>query len=231
MNTSLEQTMDGPLETSGAMTLEQANGKAVTAAAAWAVSCYVGAQLISNVASLKIGLVAGYAVDMGTFLYPVTFTLRDVVHKVVGRAGARSVIWAAAVLNLFMALYFMWITGVPGDPNWGLDSQFSAVLTPVWRLVTASIAAQLISELLDTEAYHWFVTRVTRRFHWMRVLFSNSLSIPVDNVVFAVGAFGFSLPWAVVGQIFLFNLVIKFAVTLFSLPVIYLVRERRPDQA
>lgn len=231
MSTAAERTMNGPMESPGPLAREQADAKAMTSAAAWAVSCYVGAQLISNVASLKIGLVAGYAVDMGTFLYPVTFTLRDVVHKVVGRSGARSVIWAAAVLNLFMALYFMWITGVPGDPSWGLDEQFSAVLTPVWRLVTASIAAQLVSELLDTEAYHWFVTRVTRRFHWLRVLFSNSLSIPVDNIVFAVGAFGFTLPWSVVGEIFLFNLVVKFAVTLLSLPFIYFVRERRPDQA
>ena len=46
----------------------------------------------------------------------------------------------------------------------------------------------------------------------------------------AVGAFGplpglenspLSLPWAVVWQIFVFNLVVKFVVTLVSLPLIY----------
>ncbi|MCM0755158.1 queuosine precursor transporter [Desulfovibrio aminophilus] len=195
--------------------------------AVWVISTYAGAQLISNVASLKIGLVAGYAVDMGTFLYPITFTLRDLVHKVLGRSGARAVILAAGALNLFMALYLMWITAVPGDPQWGLNEQFSAVLTPVWRLVAASILAQVVSELTDTEVYHWFVVRVTRRFHWLRVLLSNSVSIPVDNVIFAVGAFGFTLPWSVVGEIFLFNLVIKYGVTLVSLPFIYFVRERR----
>lgn len=195
--------------------------------AVWVISAYAGAQLISNVASLKIGLVAGFAVDMGTFLYPITFTLRDLVHKVLGRSGARAVILAAGALNLFMALYLMWITGVPGDPQWGLDEQFCAVLTPVWRLVAASILAQVVSELTDTEVYHWFVRRVTRRFHWLRVLLSNSVSIPVDNVIFAVGAFGFTLPWTVVGEIFLFNLVVKYGVTLVSLPFIYFVRERR----
>lgn len=198
---------------------------AFTAAAVWAVSLYAGAQLISNVASLKIGLVAGYAVDMGTFLYPITFTLRDLVHKVLGRGGARAVIFSAGALNLFMAGYLMWITGVPGDPDWGLNEQFSAVLTPVWRLVGASILAQIVSELADTEVYHWFVKRITHRFHWLRVLVSNSVSVPVDNVIFAVGAFGFTLPWSVVGQIFLFNLVIKYAVTLASMPFIYFVRE------
>ena len=42
-----------------------------------AVGAYVGAQVIADIASLKIGVVADRAVDMGTFIYPITFTLRD----------------------------------------------------------------------------------------------------------------------------------------------------------
>ncbi len=208
-------------------TADDAPAKALGAAAIWVSSIYVGCQLISNVASLKIGIVAGLAVDMGTFLYPVTFTLRDLVHKTVGRKGARAVILAAGILNLFMALYLMWSAAVPGDPEWGLNEQFRAVLNPVWRLVVASIAAQVISEFVDTEVYHWFVTRVTRRHQWLRVLTSNSISVPVDNVIFAIGAFGFALPWPVVMEIFVFNLIVKYAVTLTSLPFIYMVKEKQ----
>ena len=40
-----------------------------------------GAQVIADVTSLKIGNVTGRAVDMGTFVYPITFTLRDVVFE------------------------------------------------------------------------------------------------------------------------------------------------------
>ena len=92
--------------------------------------------------------------------------------------------------------------------------------------------AEVVSELLDTEAYHWWVTRVTRRFQWLRVLFSNSISVPVDNLIFAVGAFGGILPWNVVWQIFGLNLLVKYGVTLISLPLIYLVPDRNesPDQ-
>ena len=42
------------------------------------------------------------------------------------------------------------------------------------------------------------------------MLVSNSVSIPIDNLIFAVGAFGGVLPWDVVWQIFLFNLIIKY---------------------
>ena len=190
------------------------------------VSAYVGAQMLADIASLKIGVIAGFAVDMGTFIYPITFTLRDVAHKTLGRRNTQVLIITAAVINLFMAGYLMWAASVASDPDWGLGAEFAAILAPVWRIVLASIAAEVVSELLDTEVYHWFVTRITRRYQWLRVLVSNSVSIPVDNLIFAVGAFGWLLPWPVVWQIFLFNLIVKYAVTLISLPLIYVAPDR-----
>jgi uncharacterized integral membrane protein (TIGR00697 family) len=194
---------------------------AVPAAAVTVIAAYTAAQMLADVASLKIGVVAGLAVDMGTFVYPVTFTLRDVVHKLLGRGNARLLVVLAAAINLVMVLYLLWAASVPSDASWGLGREFSAVFAPVWRIVVASIAAEVASELADTEVYHWFVTRITRRHQWARVLVSNSVSVPVDNLVFAVGAFAGSLPWRVVGEIFLFNLVLKYAITLVSLPLIY----------
>ena len=190
------------------------------------IAAYIAAQMLSDIASLKIGLVAGLAVDMGTFIYPVTFTLRDVVHKVLGKNRARTVIIFAGVINLFMAVYLMWAASVPSDPAWGLGAEFSAILAPVWRIVAASILAEVVSELVDTEIYHLFVTRITTRYQWARVLVSNSISVPIDNVIFAVGAFAITLPWAVVFEIFVFNLIVKFTVTVLSLPLIYIVPDR-----
>lgn len=187
------------------------------------VSAYIAAQMLSDIASLKIGLVFGLAVDMGTFIYPITFTLRDLVHKLLGKQNAQTLVITAGAVNLLMAGYLWWVARVPGDPNWGLSAEFSAILGPVWRIVLASIAAEVISELVDTEIYHWFITRVTIRYQWLRVLTSNSVSVPLDSLIFSVLAFGWTLPWAVVTQIFLFNLVIKYAMTLLSLPMIYLI--------
>lgn len=195
-------------------------------AAVLVIAAYIGAQMLSDIASLKIGIVFGLAVDMGTFIYPITFTLRDLAHKQLGKRNAQTLVVAAAVINLFMAGYLWWVASVTSDPSWGLGDEFAAILAPVWRIVLASIAAEVVSELLDTEIYHWFVTRVTTRYQWLRVLTSNAISIPVDNFIFSVGAFGWTLPWAVVGQIFLFNLLLKYAMTLISLPMIYLVPTR-----
>lgn len=194
------------------------------------VATYIAAQMLADVASLKIGVVAGLAVDMGTFIYPVTFTLRDLVHKMLGKRAAQTLIVTAAAINLLMALYLLFCARVPADPSWGLGREFSAILAPVWRIVLASIVAEVVSELADTEVYHQVATRLPRH-QWLRVLASNSVSVPLDNLIFTVGAFGWNLTWTTVWQIFAINLAVKFAVTAISIPWIYLVREGRSSGA
>lgn len=199
-------------------------------AAVIVVAAYIAAQMLADVASTKIGLLGTLAVDMGTFVYPITFTLRDVVHKVLGRHNARLLIVTAGAINLLMAAYLVWAAGFPSDPGWGLGAEFSAILGPIWRISLASIVAEVVSELVDTEVYHLFVTRVTRKYQWARVLTSNSVSVPVDNALFAVGAFGWALPWVVVWEIFVVNLLVKYTVTLVSLPLIYVVPDQDPAE-
>jgi hypothetical protein len=113
---------------------------------------------------------------------------------------------------------------LPADPTWPLQAAFAGVLSPVWRIVIASIVAEVVSELLDTEVYHLWVTRVTRRYQWVRVLLSNSFSVPLDSLVFCWMAFGGVLPNAVVWSIFWANVLVKGATTLVGLPAIYLVK-------
>jgi uncharacterized integral membrane protein (TIGR00697 family) len=190
------------------------------------IALYIAAQLLSDIASLKITLIAGFSMDAGTFIYPLTFTIRDLVHKRLGKQVARTVIVIAAGVNLCMALFFQFTAWLPQDPSWGLGKEFAAVLGPVWRIVIASIVAEVISELIDTEIYHLWQNRITEKYQWMRVLSSNAVSIPVDSLIFCWGAFGFSLPHDVVWSIFFANVIVKSAVTLVSLPSIYMVKEK-----
>src|SRR3990170_2908759 len=202
----------------------------VPAIAVIVVATYIAAQMLADIASVKIGVLARLAVDMGTFVYPITFTLRDVVHKVLGRHNARVLIVSAGVINVIMAAYLVWTAGFPSDPGWGLGAEFSAVFGLVWRIVLASIAAEVVAELMDTEIYHLVVTRITRRYQWLRVLISNSISVPVDNLIFSIGAFGGVLPWESVWGIFIVNLLVKYGVTLVSMPLIYIVPDKRIDE-
>ncbi len=95
-------------------------------AALLTVAAYVAAQILADIGSLKIALFAGFSIDGGTFVYPLTFTLRDLVHKQLGRRAARTLIIATAVINLLMAGYFAFLSQLSPDPSWALQQAFSA---------------------------------------------------------------------------------------------------------
>jgi uncharacterized integral membrane protein (TIGR00697 family) len=193
---------------------------------------YVAAQMMSDIASLKIITVFGRGVDAGTLVYPLTFTIRDLVHKVAGKQVARALIFTAAAINIAMAGLFWVVAEWPGHPSAGDQLAFGEVLAPVWRIVLASIVAEVVSEMIDTEAYERWVDHFGAKFQWGRVLSSNAIAIPIDSVLFVLIAFVGDLPRALIWEIFGLNVVFKGVVTLISLPWIYLVHpEQRPRDA
>lgn len=186
---------------------------------------YVAAQMMADVASLRIIEIGGQAVDAGTLIYPFTFTLRDMVHKIAGKTAARTLIFLAAGINVFMAGFFWLVARFPPDPITGPQLEFGSVLSPVWGIVAASIIAEIASELIDTEAYQRWVRRFGDELQWGRVLFSNAIAIPVDSAVFVGLATLFGVfPPQVAWSIFWVNVVFKALVTVISIPWIYWVR-------
>ncbi len=185
---------------------------------------YVAAQLLADIASLRIVDLFGYAVDGGTLIYPFTFTLRDLVHKIGGVRAARTVIFLAAGINVGMAGFFWLVATLPADQVTGAQLEFGLVLAPVWRIVFASIVAEVMAELLDTEVYRRWVDRFGERHQWGRVLTSNAAAVPLDSAVFVSIAFIGVLAGPVIWEIFLVNVVLKLAVSVLSIPWIYWVR-------
>lgn len=187
---------------------------------------YVAAQMLADVASLRVVMFAGMSMDAGTLVYPLTFTLRDMVHKVAGVKATRVLILAAAGINVVMAGLFWLVSVMKPDMSVGLQAEFGMVLAPVWRITLASIVAEVVAEMIDTEAYRIWVEKVTKRYQWLRVLISNAVSIPIDSLIFVWIAFGGVLPKEVIWSIFVSNVIVKGVTTLISLPGIYLVKER-----
>jgi hypothetical protein len=94
------------------------------------------------------------------------------------------------------------------------------VLGATPRIVGASLTAYLVASLLDAELFAWWRARVGG-YRWVRVLVSNAASTAVDSLVFVTLAFAGVLPVLplVVGQY-----LVKMAVTMLSLPLIYAIR-------
>jgi uncharacterized integral membrane protein (TIGR00697 family) len=130
------------------------------------------------------------------------------------------VILTAFLANLLLAAYVQLAVMLPPAAFYSGQEAFSRVLGSTPRIVFASLTAYLISSLIDAEIFSFWRARV-QRLKWTRVLVSNAISTWVDSVIFITLAFYGTMPiWILIkGQY-----VIKMAITLLSLPLIYLVK-------
>lgn len=187
------------------------------------VSVYVASSLVANIMSIRAVSILGWAVDAGTLTYPLTFTIRDMIHKVGGKRAARTAIVTTAGLNVAMALALWAAAVLPADMTVGPQREFGEVLVTTWRIVLASVLAQMVAEFADTEIYQRFVDRFGHRIQFGRVLASNAVSVPLDSVLFCVVAFGGVFPRSVIIEIIVANIVIKGISSVATAPLIYLV--------
>ena len=190
------------------------------------VGLYVACELIANTTAGKpVALPGGITVPAAVFIYALTFTLIDLVNDRLGKQGARYVVYAAFLANLLLAAYIQFAIWLPPAPFYGEKAQaaFAGVLGSTWRIVTASLIAYLVSTLIDVQVFAWWRERIGR-YRWARVLVSNAVSTLIDSAVFITIAFLGVMPVLplIAGQY-----LVKMAVTLVSIPLIYAVRMRR----
>lgn len=204
----------------------------------WAVTALVGGyifcQMLADVAATKIIQLGAVTIPAGTFVFTITFTLRDMLHKRLGKEWTRAAIFMAGALNVVMALYMRWMASFAAPEYFALAAEWGEIFAIVPSIVIASIVAEVVSELIDTEVYHAIQHRFTGKMQFARVLISNAVSLPIDSVIFAFGAFallplifgGNTMPSSVIWSMVWGQIIWKGAVTLVSLPGIYLVQDR-----
>ena len=199
------------------------------------IGTYVMAQAIADIGATKLIEIGGAVMPGGTFIFALTFTLRDMIHKRLGREWARIAIFTAAALNVLLAVYMLILSRLPSPDFFALGDSWNAIFAIVPAITIGSIVAELASELTDTEAYHFWKTRFPAAPQWSRVLVSNAVSLPIDSIVFTLLAFVLlppvfgaeAMPFgAAVTRIASGQILYKTAVTVLSLPLIYTVEDK-----
>jgi len=187
------------------------------------ISLYVACELIANVTASKPIALGRIVVPSAVFIYTLTFTLIDLINETLGRKRARQVIYGTFAANVLLALYLQLAIFLPSASFYANQEAFASVLGATPRIVAASLAAYLVSSLIDTHVFAWWKQRVGRA-RWLRVLVSNSVSTAIDSVLFITIAFYGVMPLIalVEGQY-----LVKMTVTVISLPLIYLVKSRK----
>jgi len=192
------------------------------------VAGYITIQLIADITVAKFTEVFGVTIAAGSLLYAVTFTWRDFMHKRLGRGWARAAIFAAAFMNIGMAMWFQITIWLPQAGFYTDESQaaYAAVLGLVPRVVIASIITEVCAELIDTEVYHWAQPRFKGKWQGMRVILSNGVSAPLDGILFAVLAFAGTVSVDALISIIVGSVILKLVIGYLVMPVTYLIPDK-----
>ena len=190
---------------------------------------YLFFSLAGNIAATKVTYFGGLVMDAG-FIYSLTFTWRDLIHKQLGEKAAVTTIWLSAAVNLLAALYFQLVVLLPAQTDWangGGQTAWEFLFSLQMRIVLASILTALIAELIDTKVYQLWTRGGREKWpHWPRVFASNSVSIPVDSLLFPIIAFAGVVGAQGLQQMVWTNIIVKGLVTALVFWTIYLVPEK-----
>jgi len=192
---------------------------------------YLAFQIFSDILALKQIEVGWLTLSPVFFIYPLTFTFRDMMHKVMGKQVSRIVIVTALVLNFVMlGLFRIYVSTAPAEGSAAVQGAVETVFGSVWRIVLASITAEFISEMVDTEVYQRWVNKFGEKHQWGRVLFSNMIAGPIDIIAFKVVAFAGIWPTAMLFSNLRTEFLFRFVLAAVSIPFIYLVPTPKQQQ-
>lgn len=190
---------------------------------------YVAAQMVADISNLRDLTLFGFAVSGFSIAYPLTFTLRDMAHKLAGPHVARTLIIAAAVIYLVVQAFFAIIAGMPPQMSEAERISLGELLTPEWRFLLAAVLASVISQLVDTEIYTRWLQRFGQEKQWGRVLVSNAISIPLDRILFLVLALAGTVSTDGLLEAFIGTTIVRLVFGIITIPGIYLVEEHSED--
>lgn len=199
------------------------NGQRMMRSAVLLSAVFVAATMAANIMSLRMIAPLSIVMDAGALLYPVTFVVRDLLHRRCGLSAANHAVTISVFCNVCMFALFWLASALPADLTTGTQEAFGQVLLPGALIVLGSVVAQFISERLDGRIFQR-IWRDGEGSHIKAALVSNVISIPVDSAIMCGIAFGFTVPLGSVVAATLANIAIKYVVMAISL-VVYAAAE------
>lgn len=191
-----------------------------------------------------MGEVLSLNLSAGVLIWPVVFIMTDIINEYYGQKGVRFLSYLTAALIAFAFIVFIgaislapadfFVTSKTGSGIPDMEKAYESVLGQGGNIIIGSIAAFLLSQLVDVITFHRIKQVTGEKRIWLRATGSTLVSQFIDSFVvlfiaFYVGSrlnasegdfiWSFKL-FVAVGVV---NYTYKFIVAILMTPVIYLV--------
>jgi uncharacterized integral membrane protein (TIGR00697 family) len=124
-----------------------------------------------------------FTVSVGILPYPLTFLVTDILSEVYGKRRANQVVLVGFVASALVIGVVHLALAFPALSFGASDAAFVEIFGKTWRLVTASMIAYLVAQLVDVQMFHYW-KKLTRGKHlWLRNNASTIGSQLLDTIV------------------------------------------------
>ena len=174
------------------------------------------------------------ALTAGIVTYPITFLVTDITSEIFGKKKANLLVlygFFCSVLSLLIITIVIrlvpseaWLSGSPYNSLEEMNKAFNAVFSLPGILISASMTAYLVAQLIDIKIFH-IIKRITNsRYLWLRnnisTMFSQLIDTIIVNSIFL--GFGMKLDTEIIIQIIICNYIIKIIFAMIDTPLVYL---------
>ena len=155
------------------------------------VMLYLTAVLASVVTGYKMVKIGSFVSNGGLFIYPLTFTVADIVAEIYGYSCARKMIWSSIICDYIFAFSISAIVRLPSPENWHYDRAYHEVLGHTLRFVFAGTLSVLISSFINIYVISKWKVLLKGRYFWLRSLGSTAVGeIALNSIGLLIGFAG-----------------------------------------
>ncbi len=135
--------------------------------------------------------------SVAIFVFPIIFTINDMITEVYGRQRTRSVIRAGLIMVFLLIVAGLFFTALPPSARFtGTEAAYDQIFKISTRIAAASLMAFATAELVDVLVFVKIRQRLGKKALWLRNNVSNFIAQFFDTTLFMTLAFyNFALPF------------------------------------
>ncbi len=162
------------------------------------LALYIAAIVAAELLGSKVFSLFQLNSSVAIFVFPLTFTINDIVSEVYGKDRARSFVKSGFAVLLFL-FAFIWLATIlpPAARFQNANQEYVHVFNKSQRIIVASLIAFWLSERFDVYLFSRIREKFGKKYLWLRNNLSNFIGQLVDTSIFMFlafytpGSFGF----------------------------------------
>ena len=191
--------------------------------------------VLTNIIGVKLFEIYSITLTTGIITYPLTFLITDIVCEVFGKKKASLMVLLGFFASILSLIFINLAVILPGSEVWvnnslgynsieEMQNAYESVFTLPGFLITASMLAYLVAQLIDVSIFHYLKKLTSEKKLWLRnnisTIFSQLVDTIIVNSIFLY--FGLNLGWDIILKIIIASYIFKILIAIFDTPFVYI---------